>query len=206
VADELPGGSWLVGAGMTALQRRGLDAATRIVERLVAATDGAGARADGGGASPWPGGLAVPGAGEVAALWRDVARALPLGRGDGPSGASGAGGAAVRLVLGSGDRAAATRLWLHNGTARTPVGVRLRCDELRDHAGATFPGTVRFAPEVLPELPAGASRPVDVTAALAGPRPRPGPGGGPAVCVFRGTIQVAGVPEAWLPVEVVAAP
>jgi hypothetical protein len=202
----LAGGSWLVGAGMTALQRRGLDAATRIVERLVAATDGAGVRADGGGASPWPGGLAVPGAGEVAALWRDVARALPLGRGDAPSGPSGAGGAAVRLVLGSGDRVATTRLWLHNGTARTPVGVRLRCDELRDHAGATFPGTVRFAPEALPELPAGASRPVDVTAALAGPRPAPGPGGGLAVCVFRGTIQVAGVPEAWLPGEVVAGP
>jgi hypothetical protein len=86
------------------------------------------------------------------------------------------------------------------------VGVRLRCDELRDHAGATFPGTVRFAPEVLPELPAGASRPVDVTAALAGPRPRPGLGGGAAVCVFRGTIQVAGVPDAWLPVEVVSGP
>lgn len=191
---------------MTALQRRGLDAATRIVERLVAATDGAGARAERAAASAWPGGLAVPGAGEVAALWRDVARALPLGRGDGPSGASGAGGAAVRLVLGSGERAATTRLWLHNGTARTPVGVRLRCDELRDHAGATFPGTVRFAPEVLPELPAGESLPIDVTAALAGPRTRPGPGGGPAVCVFRGTIQVAGVPEAWLPVEVVSGP
>lgn len=204
MAGDLAGGSWLVGAGMTALQRRSLDAATRIVERLVAATDGAGGRTGGAAASPWPGGLAVPGAGEVAALWRDVARALPVGRGDGPSGAGGArgdGGAPVRLVLGAEDRAATARLWLHNGTAGTPVGVRLRCDELRDHAGATFPGTVRFTPEVLPELPAGASRPVDVTAALAGPRPRPGPG---AAGVFRGTIQVAGIPEAWLPVEVVA--
>ena len=146
-----------MGTGLTALQRRGLDAATRIVERLVAATDGAGARPDGGAAAGWTGGLAVPSAGEVAALWRDLARALPVGRGNGPSGSGGtdgAGGASVRLVLGPEDEATTVRLWLHNGTAGTPVGVRLRCDELRDHAGATFPGSVRFAPEVLPELPA----------------------------------------------------
>jgi hypothetical protein len=205
VADELTG-SWLVGAGTTALQRRGLDAATRIVERLVAATDGARGQ-DGGTGAGWPGGLAVPSAGEVAGVWRDLARALPVGRGDGPSGsggADGAGGASLRLVLDPDDEATTARLWLHNGTSGTPVGVRLRCDELRDHAGATFPGSVRFAPEVLPELPAGASRPVDVTAALDGPRPRPGPGAG--VCVFRGTIHVAGIPEAWLPVEVVTRP
>ena len=44
-----------------------------------------------------------------------------------------------------------------------------------------------------------------MTAVLAGPRPRPGPGAG-AMSVFRGTIQVAGIPEAWLPVEVVTGP
>jgi hypothetical protein len=203
VADDLASGSWLVGAEMTALQRRGLDAATRIVERLVATTDGTGdGRAGGDAAAPWPGALALPSTVEVVGLWRDLVQALPTGRGDGPagggnSGTGGTAGAAARLVVGSRAGAVTTRVWLHNGTVRRHVDVRLRCDELRDHAGASFPGTVRFAPDVLPELAPSASRPVDVTATVAGVRAVAGGG------LFRGTIQVAGIPEAWLPIEVV---
>jgi hypothetical protein len=202
VAEELAGESWLAGE-LTALQRRGLEAATRLVERLVAATDDTGdGRAGGEAAPPWPGALAIPGTAEVAGLCRDLMQAVPAARADdaGDPGTGSATSAPARLVLGSGTGAVTTRVWLHNGTVRRHVDVRLRCDELHDHAGASFPGVVRFAPDVLPELAPGASRPVDVTATVAGVRAVAGRR------LFRGTIQAAGIPEAWLPIEVVVGP
>jgi hypothetical protein len=202
-------------AGVRALvdvQRRGLAAAGDLVDRLVRAVDGdpdGDLEGDGG-----PGGAGGPrGAGAGAAtspvddlvrLWADVVRlgldtfGQTFGHTFGQVVSPGAtvdvatGAAAGRAQVDGGP----TEVWLHNPGDHDYAQIRLHCGELRSADGAVLPAAaVRFDPEVVP-LPARSSRgvvvsldsPVDVPAGA-----------------YRGVILAAGVPAAWLLLEVVVA-
>jgi hypothetical protein len=238
------------------VERRGLDAANALVERLIRAVDGDGGGGDGVGAGARPedgprrddaghdavdvgrpdadGGRRVgtgPDAGvgaadEVVRLWVDLVRLgldafghlltpgmgvrgaesghgarvdVPSGGADGmvrlrapaepvPGGDSGDGGA-EDLAEGSAE------VWLHNGSASPHDGVALHCGELRCSDGTALDaGSVRFEPPVV-DLPARSSRGV---VAWVGTGHPPG--------TYRGVVLAAGVPDAWLPIEVVVAP
>jgi hypothetical protein len=91
------------------------------------------------------------------------------------------------------DRAAA-EVWLHNGSAADYSEVALHCGDLRASDGAVLSAaSVRFDPSVV-DLPARSSRGVAVSVSADVP-----PG------TYRGVVLAAGVPDAWLPIEVVMA-
>lgn len=95
----------------------------------------------------------------------------------------------------SGDGRAEAEVWLHNGTAEPRADVSLHCGDLRAHDGSLLPaGAVRFDPDRVDELPARSSRGVVVSAVLHADKP---------AGVYRGVILATGVPDAWLPLEVV---
>jgi hypothetical protein len=132
-----------------------------------------------------------------------VTQPAPPGSVTVPIGSSGVG-PSVRLELrrpqsangATAPAAAATaEVWLHNGTG-SPVGpLTLRCAELADSNGTVLEGAeVRFEPREIAELPARSSRGV-VVSLPAGESLRPG--------IYRSTIQAAGEPSLWLPLEVV---
>ena len=192
-------------AGMRAvadIQAEGLRTAGELLERVLGSEpDRSGPR------PPRP-------AGDYTALvdaWVDlirrtvagVAEPSPRGAVTVPVGSNGVG-PLVRLELQrpkSGDGAEAdssnsvAEVWLHNGTS-SPVGpLSLRSSALTDSDGTTLESAyVRFDPPEVPLLPARSSRAV-VLSLAAGDSPRPG--------VYRGTIQAAGDPNLWLPLEVV---
>ena len=95
----------------------------------------------------------------------------------------------------SGDGRAEAEVWLHNGTAEPRADVSLHCGDLRAHDGSLLPaGAVRFDPDRVGELPARSSRGVVVSAVLHADQP---------AGVYRGVILATGVPDAWLPLEIV---
>ena len=95
----------------------------------------------------------------------------------------------------SGDGRAEAEVWLHNGTAEPRANVSLHCGDLRAHDGSLLPaGAVRFDPDRVGELPARSSRGVVVSAVLHADQP---------AGVYRGVILATGVPDAWLPLEIV---
>jgi hypothetical protein len=86
-------------------------------------------------------------------------------------------------------------VWLHNGTAEPRADVSLHCGDLRAHDGSLLPASaVRFDPDRVDELPARSSRGVVVSAVLHADQP---------AGIYRGVILAAGVPDVWLPLEVV---
>jgi hypothetical protein len=95
----------------------------------------------------------------------------------------------------SGDGHAEAEVWLHNGTAEPRADVSLHCGDLRAHDGSLLPaGAVRFDPDRVDGLPARSSRGVVVSAVLHADQP---------AGVYRGVILATGVPDAWLPLEIV---
>jgi hypothetical protein len=110
--------------------------------------------------------------------------------------AAGSDGVAGGLNGPSG-RSASAEVWLHNGTSRPMIGLRLHSGDLRSHDGTTLPASgIRFDPPSLDELPARTSRGVQVLADVADEVP-----GG----VYRGIVLAAGAPEVWLPIVVTVA-
>ncbi len=95
----------------------------------------------------------------------------------------------------SGDGRAEAEVWLHNGTAEPRADVSLHCGDLRAHDGSLLlAGAVRFDPDRVDELPARSSRGVVVSAVPHADQP---------AGVYRGVILATGVPDAWLPLEIV---
>jgi hypothetical protein len=89
---------------------------------------------------------------------------------------------------------AGAEVWLHNGSATAYTDVALHCGDLRASDGAVLPAaSVRFDPSVV-DLPARSSRGVAVSV-LADVQPG----------TYRGVVLASGVPDAWLPIEVVMA-
>jgi hypothetical protein len=181
-------------AGVQALvdvQRRGLLAASDLVDRLVGSVDGdsAGVGDVPAAASPGAGGDAQPAAGateDLVRLWVDMVRlgldafgGLLTPEATGPS--RGPGGATVdvatarstdvvRLTVGRGaaadgeaDVEAGVEVWLHNGSGQAYTGLLPHCGDLRTSDGGVLPAAaVGFDPPVV-DLPARSSRGVVVT-------------------------------------------
>jgi hypothetical protein len=83
-------------------------------------------------------------------------------------------------------------VWLHNRTRDPMAGVALHCGDLRAADGAVLPAaSVRFDPAVV-DLPARSSRGVGVSVDTDVP-----------VGAFHGVVLATGIPDAWLPIEVV---
>jgi hypothetical protein len=208
------------------VERRGLRAANELVDRLVHSIDGDGEPHDDGprdgsasaasshdAAGPSAAGLTD----NLVRLWAELVRlgldtfgqvASP----GGPSRADGGGrGATLDIVTGAStgmvrievvppepasDRGttshAQTEVWLHNGSHGDYADVALHCGDLRASDGAVLPATsVRFDPAAV-DLPARSSRGVAISVTTDGP-----PG------TYRGVVLATGVPDAWLPIEVV---
>jgi hypothetical protein len=179
------------------VQRRGLLAAGDLVERLVAAVDGDGEGRHGPDADERQQGDLEG----VVDLWADLVkrslRALTPVPGDGhpstttlditdPSTAG-----TLRLAA----EHAGAEVWLHNGTAEDLGRLALHHGELRSHDGTALAAALRFDPAELDSLPARSSRGVVATVELLDATAPPG--------TYRGVVQVEGLPDAWLPVEVV---
>ncbi len=221
-------------AGVQALvdvQRRGLLAASDLVDRLVRSVDGESAGGHGVPAGtaatsgPHGDGFSAAGATEdLARLWVDVVRLGLDTFGELLTpGATGrtrvAGGATVdvptatssgvvRLTVGHGAAAADVEVWLHNGSGRAYTGLVPHCGDLRSSDGGVLPAAaVGFDPPVV-GLPARSSRGVVVSVIGSANGSQDGSGNGEAGVppgTYRGLILVTALPEVWLPVEVVVA-
>jgi hypothetical protein len=206
-------------AGVRALadvQRRGLLAATELVDRLVDAVDGAPDDGDGAERAVRHDGPdtreAAPGSiDELVELWLQLVRlgadviaqvaapsrpthtnppAAHAARDQRPS-IDVVAQAGTGLVSVTASRGA--EVWLDNTGADDRQGLRLRAGGLLSHEGAALPsGSLRFEPAVV-DLPGRSSRGVAVSAV---------PGDAPPG-TYRGVIVAQGAPDAWLPVEVV---
>jgi hypothetical protein len=209
------------------VQRRGLLAANELVDRLVRSVDGEGDgpggphdTSAGGAAGPRDAAASsTPGpTDDLVRLWVEVVRLgldtfgqflMPGGPGRPDSAAHGATldvptGASTGVVRvsdvppappsdGDTDRAGA-EVWLHNGSAADYSDVALHCGDLRASDGAVLPAaSVRFDPSVV-DLPARSSRGVAVSVSADVP-----PG------TYHGVVLATGLPDAWLPIEVVIA-
>lgn len=173
------------------VQRRSLEAAAAVVDRLVALVDGRDAvtpPAEGEPADPMDG---------IAKLWQgsvaELARIVP-GLTPQPGIEIGGSGAASPIAIpvdGTGEGSA--EVWLHNHTDQVWSSVRMRAAAPMAHDGAELP-PLRFDPEAF-DLPARSSRGVVVSATAPGA----------AAGWYRTVVLVEGAPEQWLPVVVVVA-
>jgi hypothetical protein len=219
--DDLPGARALVD-----VERRSLLAANELVDRLVRSVDGdrddhAGAATDGRAPSGRDGaaaaGTRLGPADDLMRLWLQLVRVgldalghlLPHdGAGERAAGphvatvdTDGTATGAVRISVTPVEPSAAdganrpgAEVWLHNGSRFPVSGVALHCGDLRAADGAVLPAaSVRFDPPVV-DLPARSSRGVDVSVDADLP-----------AGTYRGVVLAAGIPDAWLPVEVVVA-
>ena len=193
------------------VQRRGLQAASRAVDKLLASMDSRVAS---------PGQATVESNGSdsdirrLAGLWtelvtRGLSEMVRMGEADGPNGSGTVGSGSeprVWIDLGSGQSAGSVEVmadssgsslipgevWLlnHSGEPRGPL--RLHASELRSPEGRKIASKrVRFDPEVV-ELPGRSSRGVGV-AFHGGKHPVPG--------VYRGIIQATGEPAVAVKIE-----
>jgi hypothetical protein len=194
------------------IQRRGLQAAGELVDRLVSVVDGArdgGGATNGDGMSPREGespGFDLLGvwAGLVTQTLQTMAR---LSVADAPSTeqptggpvwvdvVTGRGSGSFELAVDGDDAARASgEIWLHNASARAVGPLRLHVGELRSSEGATVRGrSVRFDPETVAELPARSCRGVRVSVRAPGGLP---PGH------YRGLLLAEGAAGVAVPVEI----
>jgi len=221
-ASARPGPAQLGVEALVEVQRRGLQAAGDLVDRLVLAVDG---RRDEPGAEDLPSGEAAAGgatggngsapradtagttgvADDLVRFWIDVvqrgldafASAATAPAGTAPPDAATldlAGSAATgAVVLTAGT--GRSEVWVHNGGDAAFEDVDLHCGDLRSPGGAVLPaGDVTFDP---PRLALGprSSRGVVVTARAAAPPGR-----------YRGLVQSGAAPDSWIPLEVVILP
>ena len=203
------------------IQRRGLQAASEVAERLVTVVDGNG---DGStGRAPSVDGQPIGDLDGLVDLWGELMKRslramvrLPTAAAAAsapPNGAPAAEAAdtpptvdvgtssvsaPLRLRTGApGETPAEAEIWLHNGTTEEHRELHIHCGELRSPEGESLPARPRFDPEVV-TLPPRSSRGVLVTVELFDEWAAPGP--------YRGMVLVSGLPGAWLPIEVVVGP
>jgi hypothetical protein len=106
-------------------------------------------------------------------------------------------GPAVRIRYADGESSEA-EICLQNATGEEAGPLRLVCSALTGPDGTALGGAeVDFAPREVERLPARSSRGVTVSLRAERPLPRG---------VYRGTVQAAGAPSLWLPVEVTVEP
>ena len=171
-----------------AIGRRGLDAATALVERVVARYDGAPAGPLDQVPIADPGGL---GADVFQQAWRlvaGVASVAPLG---GPT------ADVLHLDAGAGADVGGT-VWLHNTTEAAIGELRPLLTPLIDSCGRVLDVDAHLTPERIPILRAGSSVPLHLRLVADHHHV---PGG-----TYRGLMMIGGLPDQWLVVELVVAP
>ena len=183
---------------MTDVQRRSVEAASALVERLVATVDGnhddaaydpqrddapsATDDAIAGFARLWRESITnlaavVPGAGAAPAL--DVSTSGPP-----PS---------LRVTLDAASRRGTTELWLHNPSADAFDKLRVHCGTPQAPDGTTLGALAVTAEPHSFDLPARSSRGVQLSVDAADARPG----------VYRAIVLVDGVADQWMPIEIV---
>ena len=200
MTDERQDG--VVGA-FAEIQRRSLDAAAVLVERLVSTVDGQREQPGDGEPDAAPRGNAVPGVDDLVAgwarLWRESLTSLAGvvdGNGLGPSETGLQVGAPphpapLRLVCEGPDSSATVEVWVHNPTQVDHVGLRVHVTPPCAHDGSALASQVVVDPAAL-DLPARSGRGVELRVT----------GGGAAPGTYRALVLVEGLPDQWLPLEV----
>ncbi len=189
------------------IQQRGLQAAGDLVDRMVKAVDG-----DGNGEAAPRDSRSASTTSDVdrlfdlwAELFRRSVQAMvqPFARGsmagftaeeavvsvDGGA----PPGATIRLTAGA--RSKTDELFVHNPTVRDVHGLRMHCGGLWAHDGTPLADSLVFDPQTIDVLHARSSRGVKISTASDCTGQAPG--------TYRGIMLVTGLPDAWLPVEVV---
>ncbi len=190
-ADGLP--PWAVAfepsaRAVGAIGRRGLDAATALVERVVA-------RHESAPAGPLEHVPTVADLGELGAdlfqqAWRLVAGMASVAQVDEPT------ADVLHLEAGAWADVRGT-VWLHNTTDAAVGELRPLLTQLVDPRGTVLDVDVHLTPERVPQLGAGSSIPVQVR--LVADRHHPARG------TYRGLMLIGGLPDQWLVVELVVA-
>ena len=176
---------------MADIQAEGLRAASELLDRVLDRGSTVYPPADGNGDGEYT---------SVLDAWAELLERFAAGL------AAPAAGAPAQVRLGVDAVAAPLRIhWkdgegseaafdLHNETRGRLGPLRLHCGVPMDPEGATLHrADVHFEPEEIEELPAGASCRVTLALSAVG---APSPG------TYRGTIQAAGAPSLWVPLEV----
>jgi hypothetical protein len=198
------------------IQRRGLQAAGELVDRLVSMVDGGadrdGSATNGDAAAPRATGSTQP---DLVGVWADlVTRTLQAmarlsvpdaGTPDPTMGpvwvdvVTGRASGLLALVAEQGGGAAVpVEIWLHNPVHHGVGPLHLHVSELRSSEGVPLPGgVVELDPAVVEELPARSSR--GIAASIRSQELLP-PGR------YRGLLQATGGPEVALPVELAVRP
>jgi len=185
---------------MSDVQRRSVEAASALVERLVNNVDGhrATERDDEGTDPPSTNDDVLAG---FARLWRDSIASLA---GVVPGSAAhtnapyldiSAEGAhpALRVTIDPETSVGITDVWLHNPSGDATDKLRVHCGALQAHDGSTLPAmSVTADPDAF-DLPARSSRGVQLSVDGAGAQPG----------TYRGLVFVEGLPDQWLPLEVI---
>jgi hypothetical protein len=203
------------------IQRRGLQAASEVAERLVTVVDGDGDGSTGRG--PSVDGQPTGDLDGLVDLWGELMKrsfraivslpAAAVAASSPPNGAPGGeavdtpptvdvgtSSASVPLRIrthSSGETDAEAELWLHNGTTAEHRDLHIHCGDLRSPEGGSLAARVRFDPDTV-TLPPRSSRGVAVTVELVDDGAGPG--------TYRAMVLVSGLPDAWLPIEVVVGP
>ena len=179
---------------MTDVQRRSVQAAAALVERLVTSVDGhEDPEAEATAPTPNDDGLAG-----FARLWRESMTSFAAAMtGDETTTAphidvsATAPPSTLRLHLDE-TSAGMLEVWMHNPTGDALDKLRVHCTEPRAHDGRALEAAIASEPDAF-DLPARSSRGVRI--AVSAPGARHG--------VYRSLVLVEGLPEQWLPLEIV---
>jgi len=182
---------------LTDLQRRGLEAAQQLTDRLARAVDGT---ADPVGPAPDDSAGVASGLDGLVDLWAELTKGAlrvvvsqvgslapsPAGDGAGPD-----RNVSVVLANGSG---ASTEIWLHNESQADQTDLRPHCGELRAADGALLATDVVFEPPTIEVLPGRSSKGVMLRVGE--------PPADTVPCTYRGVVLVDRLPDAWLTLTV----
>ncbi len=187
MADEF---ARAIGA-MADVQRRSVEAAGALVERLVASVDGHHAEPSDAAPSEADDGLAG-----FAKLWRDsmtsLASAVNGGRAPHIDVAAIGTSTPIAITVDATTMTASTEVWIHNPTNAGLDKLRVHCGAPQAHDGATLDALSFIADPDAFDLPARSSRGVEIT--VCAPDASPG--------VYRTLLLVEGLPDQWLPIEI----
>lgn len=184
---------------MTDVQRRSIEAAGALVDRLIATVDGTAPPDGGSGDDRTPGPSVTDDAlAGFARLWRDsissIAGVVP-GAGGGPSLDVSAAGPppSLRVTLDPASLRGTTEVWVHNPSAEAFDKLRVHCGAPQASDGATLGALAVTAEPHSFDLPARSSRGVQLSVAATDARPG----------IYRAIVLVDGVAEQWMPIEIV---
>lgn len=186
---------------MTDVQRRSAEAAGALVERLVSSVDGRHVDHDAGDYDVRPPTDAEDALAGMAKLWRESITSLATALAGNPTEAgtaridvsAGAVPSPLRVVLDSESSIGTVEVWLHNPSPEAFDKLRVHCGAPQAHDGSTIDADALVANPDAFDLPARASRGVEIT--IEAPDARAG--------VYRTFVLVDGLPDQWLPLEIV---